>query len=349
MKANKFIPNIHGYGDYLSPDGKYRLVIASYPTRKGCWDYTQGLVYRVGADKPIFEVRRNYASFPYSWIDHPNGHQYLVCGEDYQGQTVLELDTGKRVDFRPSEAKTGGGFCWSETRFDQATKILTVCGCIWAWPYEFRFYDFSDPMKGWPEIVPDDECSEDSRWPTFEPDSVIKTYYTKAEEEDEDGNEIPDKPPVLRATKTFVREGLKLRLLNENVSEDEKTLRKEREEAHQKHEEKMKRFKETDPLFLAYAKLVKDRALSPEDSCGIGITHENWCPHFKLREQRFCRRIVQNKKKKLTIDLEWGMDTGPIKLVIWKKRNHSEDKWFEHSAEGMNQAFKTVKEIMKGE
>jgi len=335
------------FGDYLSPNNKYRLVLTPYSTKKGCWNYTQGLVYHVGTDKPIFEIQRNYCSFPYSWIDHPNGHQYLICGADYQGQTVLELDTNTRLDFIPAEAKSGAGFCWSAHRFDPTTKILTVAGCIWACPYEFRFYDFSDPMSSWQEITCDDDCiDEDNKWPTFEPNNIIKTYYTKSEE-DEDSEEITSKPPVLRATKTFVREGLKLRLLNEDVSEEEKKLRKEQEEAHQRYEEKMKRFKDTDPLFLTYVNLVKDHALSPEDHCGIGITHKDWCPHFKVEEQRFCRRIVQSKKnkKKLTIDLEWGMYSGPIKIVIYnKKGNHTEDKWFEHSEDGMCQAFKTIKD-----
>lgn len=31
--------------------------------------------------------------------------------------------------------------------------LLAVEGCIWAWPYEVRFYDFSEPMKlPWPQI-----------------------------------------------------------------------------------------------------------------------------------------------------------------------------------------------------
>jgi hypothetical protein len=98
-----FTPKHQGeeFIDKLSPDGKYRLVVTSYSTTKGCWNYTQGLIYSVNKVEPLFEVQRNYSSFPYTWVNHPNGHQYLVCGADYQGQTVLELDTGKRKDFVP--------------------------------------------------------------------------------------------------------------------------------------------------------------------------------------------------------------------------------------------------------
>lgn len=324
-------------GEY--PHNEFKLVVSSYETKKGCWNYTQGLVYKEGIDKPLFDVKRNYASFPYLWIDHPNGHQYLVCGADYQGQTVLELDTGKRRDFLPEAAKKGHGFCWVDYRFDSESKILTVAGCFWACPYEYRFFDFSDPMKGWPWLETEESIDDNGpEWPVFEPEGVIKAFQIQTE--DEEGEEI--NPPVLRATKTFKREGLKLILIKEDVSEEEQKLRLEREEGWKKYNEEIKRFKETDPLYLLHVKLAKDPALSPEDHCGYGFTYENWCPHFKISERRFCRRIVN--KGKITVDLEWGMYTGPIKVVMYKKGKKMEDKWFEHSEEGMSQAFKIIKE-----
>jgi hypothetical protein len=345
MNKNYFKPKYRGTEliDKFSPDGNYRLVVTSYSTKKGCWHYSQGLIYSADKIEPLFEIQRNYSSFPYSWISHPNGHQYLVCGADYQGQTVLELDTGKRKDFVPEEAKKGVGFCWVEHHFDVPSKMLIVCGCVWACPYEFRFYDFSDPMNGWPELETEECVDEDNKWPSFEPDGTIKTYSTKSydDDEDEDEESTKDKPEVLRATKTFVREGSKLRLLNENVSEEEKIHRQKNEEGWQKYNEKIKLFKESDPLYLCHDKLIKDKALSPEDHYGIGRTYKDWCPHFNTEERRFCRRVVN--KNKTTIDLEWGMDTGPIKIVIYKKGKHFGDKWFEHSVAGMEEAFKEIK------
>lgn len=336
------------FQEHLSPDGKFKLVIRGFSTKKGSWNFTQGLVYRVGEDTPLFEVQRNYSQFPFSWIDHPNGHQYLVCGEDYQGSTVLELDTGNRKDCLPEEAEHGWGFCWVEHRLDQDTKILTVLGCCWACPYEFRFYDFSDPMSGWP-VLECDECAfDDERWPTFEADGTIQTYSTKNDDDDDDDDEETDKvviPGEWRATKIFRRDGLNLILVREDVSEKEKEDRTQQEESRRLYEEKMAHFKATDPLYLTYIELVKDPALSPEDHCGIGITHDNWCPHFKVQEQRYCRDIVTHKGNKGTlVKLEWGMQTGPIKLITYKDGSHVGDKWFEHSVEGMQQAFKAAKE-----
>lgn len=333
--------------DKFSPNGKYRLVITAYSTKKDCWSYTQGLIYNADKVEPLFEVQRNYSSFPYSWIEHPNGHEYLVCGADYQGQTVLELDTGNRKDFIPEEAKKGEGFCWVQYRFDAASKVLVVAGCYWACPYEYKFYDFSNPMTGWPEIITEnDNVDDDDKWPTFESDGTIKTYITKYDDDDnDDDDDAPAKPEVIKATKIFVREGLKLKLLKEEVSEEERIKREKQVASWKKYDDEVKLFKETDPLYLCHANLVKDSKFSPEDHCGIGHTYDNWCPHFKGKERRFCRRIV--KKNKITIDLEWGMVLGPIKLVIYKNGKSAEDMWFEHSVDDMKQAFKAAKDMIK--
>jgi hypothetical protein len=331
----------------LSSSGQYKLVIASYETKPGCWSYIQGKVFKLGSDAPIAVVNRNYSAFPYTFVEgHPNGHDYLVCGEDYQGQTVIELDTGKRRDFLPEEAEEGFGFCWADSTFDAGSQMLVVCGCHWACPYEFRFFDFSNPMEGWPEIEAEGGVEEDSKYPTIEPDGTIKCYQTERAECDHD--DCPDhckqKPRVDAATKTFRREGMKLVLVEEWVSEQEKKVRADREEGNRKYEQWKEDFKATDPLYLAYIELVKDPALSPEDHSGLGVTYDNWCPHFTGREKRWCRRI--HYKAKSTIDLEWACETGPIKLVIYRDGKHVEDKWFEHSAAAMAEAFAYAKQVL---
>jgi hypothetical protein len=335
---------------WYHPAGEYKLVITSFSTGKHSWSYTQGLVYKVGNNEPIFEIRRNYSSFPFSWIDHPNKFLYLIVGSNYQGHTILEIESGRRSDFLPLEAKQGIGFCWAEHRFDTETRILTVLGCVWACSYEFRFYDFSDPMKGCPEIVLEKSCIyDDAKWPTFEFNGIIKTYETISDNNDEEEkvNNI-EKPAVIKSIKTFERNGLKLIFLNEWVSDEEKVRRETNEINRKIYEEKQANFKATDPLYLAYIELVKDPVLSPDEWEGTGIIHDTWCPFFKEKEQRRCKRIVRHKGKKgYTIDLEWATVSGPIKLEVYKDGNEFDIKWFEHSVEGMNQAFETAKEIIK--
>ncbi len=329
--------------EFLSESKQYKLVVTPYGTSPGCWSYTQGLVYKIGGDTPIAEVQRNYSSFPYLFIDsHPNEHSYLVCGANYQGQTVIELDTGKRRDFVPEEAKKGFGFCWASYKFDVSSQMLIVEGCFWAGPYEFRFYDFSDPMAGWPEIE-FDEVYADDKWPTIEADGIIKCYQTEssADEDDDDDDDDEEKERPIVAFKTFRREGLKLILVEEWISDKEKDVRAKREEAHRKYEQWLKDFKANDSLYVLMKKLAKDPIFKSENGISIGVTYDKWCPHFQGNERRMCRRIHQDEK--ITLDIEWGVETGPIKLVVYRGGKHIEDKWFEHSVAGMTEAFAYTK------
>lgn len=129
-----------------SPSGRYRLDVVAWSPSSG-WAYTEGVVRAGAASELISTVRRNYPAFPFTWCkDHPNGHDYLLCGEDYQGQTIIELDTGRRVDYLAAEAEQGVGFCWAKHHLAPKKNILVVDGCYWACPYELVAFDFSQPL-----------------------------------------------------------------------------------------------------------------------------------------------------------------------------------------------------------
>lgn len=142
----------------LSPLGHYRLLITPFNTLrasgKTTWSYTLGEVFRVADGMRVAAVMRNYSSFPHAWMEnHVDGHDYLVCGEDYQGQTFCQLDTGKVRNLIPDEAFNGFGFCWARFKRLEDGRTLMVDGCYWACPYEIRFYDVSAPLeKGWPQL-----------------------------------------------------------------------------------------------------------------------------------------------------------------------------------------------------
>jgi hypothetical protein len=133
---------------HLSPSGKYSLQINVYKTLPHVGAISKGVVSRAPSKDRLFEVKRNHSAFPFCFVeDHPNGHDYLVCGADYQGQTVLELDTGKRVDYLPKGAEKGVGWCWAHITASIEKTALGVEGCFWACPSDVRFFDFSQPMK----------------------------------------------------------------------------------------------------------------------------------------------------------------------------------------------------------
>jgi len=146
QKAAFFVPenaNLKDRKEHLSPSGEYKLVVTPYETSPGCWGYTQGLVYQRKEDVPIAEIQRNYSRFPFAWVEEHAKGDFLLCGETYQGQTVINLKTGARRDHLPDSASRGSGFCWACIHPSPTGKLVAVEGCFWGAPYEIRFYDFS--------------------------------------------------------------------------------------------------------------------------------------------------------------------------------------------------------------
>jgi hypothetical protein len=144
---DKYFTNKHLIKDKskysISETGNYSLDVTWYTTGKGCWNYSRGIVKDVKTGNIIADVKRNYSSFWFEWVKHENGNEYLLCGENYQGYTCINLTQEKRYDYLPEEAKEGVGFCWTNAK--NCGNELVVEGCIWACPFEEVIYDFSNP------------------------------------------------------------------------------------------------------------------------------------------------------------------------------------------------------------
>ncbi len=159
-------PQVHA-----SPSEKYSLVITTHSNGKGYFEYTKGAVSLMGGDT-ITTVCRNYGRFPFLFVEGcPNGHDYLVCGEDYQGQTIIELDTGRRRDYLPDSANAGSGFCWADITVSASKRTLGVTGCFWGGGYEIWLIDFSNPMECLPALERKEELDTFSGWSESEPDT----------------------------------------------------------------------------------------------------------------------------------------------------------------------------------
>jgi len=124
---------------------KYRIEIQEIED-PGYVGKSEASVYLNG--KLLLKIERNYPSFPYTLLlDHPKtGHDYLVCGSNYQGLTVVDLSFVERKDFLPSSANMGMGFCHVTFKVSPSKLLLSSIGCFWGGPYEGRVYDLSDPM-----------------------------------------------------------------------------------------------------------------------------------------------------------------------------------------------------------
>lgn len=359
-KSGFFIPENEIIGsskEIFSTSGKYKLVISMFKTAKGSWNYSQGIIYRKDNDKPIAIVQRNYCSFPNLFIEgHSNGHDYLVCGENYQGQTIIELDTGMRRDSMSDGSDKGIGFCWSSYCYDAPNQMLTVDGCYWACPYGYKFFDFSDPINGYPEIVCEEYiCVDDNdKVPEIGANGTIRCFQTRYIDDSIDKNMTDEEydeqeaerraNPIVDVIQTFHRDGLKLNLVEEWVSDYEKDRRVKREESEKKYQEWLANFKATDILYLTYLE-----SGFAKQHISIGYTYDGWGGDWNGKDKRCCSRIITHKGKiGATIDLEWGVETGPVKLVLYRDGKSDGHKFFEHSVEGMEQAFEFAKSYETG-
>jgi hypothetical protein len=132
---------------FHSPSRRFNLEIHHYYYEEGIriYNYTKGIITDID-NKIIDIIYRDYDPFLFCWVEM-DGVEYLLCGIDYQGYSIVNLSKKETKHFVPEEAYVGSGFCWAEIMYFQHKKIIVVDGCYWACPYELVFYDFSNPMN----------------------------------------------------------------------------------------------------------------------------------------------------------------------------------------------------------
>jgi hypothetical protein len=150
----------------VSPSGLYELKTCSYssvePDTLGC---CRGTVRRLSDQKIIADVKRNLPGFWYEWVEHANGCEYLLCGEDYQGYSVVNLTKEDYHVFFPERGYDGRGFCWAQVMPSPDKLTLAVYGCFWAAPYDVRFIDFREPdLLPLPELGVVEGVEDGGRW-----------------------------------------------------------------------------------------------------------------------------------------------------------------------------------------
>lgn len=129
----------------ISPSGRFQIEISRYLTLPNSWEYSRGIVSNTSNGEIIADIKRNYGHFWHAWVEHPNGNEYLLCGEDYQGYSVLNLQNGKYQAHFPEAGYKGVGFCWIAVYPSPDRLVLAVDGCYWGCPYELVIVDFREP------------------------------------------------------------------------------------------------------------------------------------------------------------------------------------------------------------
>lgn len=338
-----------------SPSGKYTLTTTSINRRPGAWNYTRGVITETATGRVIAEVKRNYPSFPNLFVEgHPNGHDYLVCGENYQGQTVIELDTGERRDFLPDTAAKGRGFCWSRYKFEPVTKMLVVDGCYWAAPYEMRFYDFTDPMeKGWPELpLPhciDADYADNSPNPILHEDGSVTCTASRdvsGEDEEEDRYEVFERTRVRR-------DGDKMVIVEEWVDPAELARRAEWKRRQEEWDRAWAEYKATDPVYLLFKQLTPKEIFPTSDEyVGVGQTYDGWDPKRKWSDTRISSRLAKDQVLgnglKASVEIEWGRKEAPIRLALWAEGQGPQVLWWDRSEENMREAITAARTFLAG-
>lgn len=198
----------HSKKEHPSLSGKYKLIIEEYTTENGFGNVSLGKVFLNSNSRLLFEVKRNYSMFPFLFVEgHANGNDYLICGKDYQGQTILELNTGEQLDYLPEGAKNGVGFCWRIISCSQEKDVLGIQGCFWACPEEQIFVDFSEPMKlpyltfsVFPGI--DDNSAVKNSWSSVEGVGITYSGY----EEIEKKTVLWKKPKLIEVARYWLKE-----------------------------------------------------------------------------------------------------------------------------------------------
>lgn len=147
---------------HTSPSGRFRLEVRAYATKPNCWCHSRGTVVRVADGAVVADVGRNYSAFHHSFVTK-DGRELLVTGRSYMGQTIVDLDRGLEWnDPKHPDGYDGHEFCWAASVLSPDGRTLLVDGCHWACPYEYRFFDLTDPAEGWPALPIRDAAGNDA-------------------------------------------------------------------------------------------------------------------------------------------------------------------------------------------
>lgn len=149
---------------HSSSSGNYVLEVCAHSSGEATWSYSRGTVRRCQDQSVVADVVRNFGSFWFAWVEQ-KGEEFLLCGEDYQGYNVINLNTGENVLTFPPEAFDGVGYCWVAAHPSPDGCVIAVEGCYWACPYSLVFYDFTDPLRSpLPELARYEDLDQVQGW-----------------------------------------------------------------------------------------------------------------------------------------------------------------------------------------
>ena len=137
-----------------SPSEKYKLELTPYAVNgMRCPFYSVVEIVRISDGERMGKIIRNEADFPFLFIEEQDGKDYLVCAEDYQGFTLVNITDGKKYDFIPEKSKRELALQITDFYISPNKKCIAIEGFCKSKPSDFidsdeiHFYKIKDLTK----------------------------------------------------------------------------------------------------------------------------------------------------------------------------------------------------------
>ena len=137
-----------------SPSGKYMLELTPYSVKDmRCPFFSVVEIIRKIDGERMGKIIRNEADFPFLFIEEYEGKDYLMCAEDYQGFTLINITDGKKYDYVPEKSKRDLALRIMDFYISPDRRTLAIEGCGRTKPSdlvdwdEIHFYKIEDLTK----------------------------------------------------------------------------------------------------------------------------------------------------------------------------------------------------------
>lgn len=137
-----------------SPSGKYSLELMPYVVKDNrCPYYSVVEITRSSDGDRVGKIIRNEADFPFLFVEDHEGKDYLLCAEDYQGFTIVNITEGKKYDYIAEKSKRDLALRITDFYISPNKSTLAIEGFIKSKPTdiveldEIHFYKIKELTK----------------------------------------------------------------------------------------------------------------------------------------------------------------------------------------------------------
>ena len=217
-----------------------------------------------------------------------------------------------------------GEFCWAQCYLSPDGSTLAVDGCVWAGPYEFRFFDFTDPSRGWPELalvgterIDDPSDAERSRW-------IGERVFQC---------NLADHDKAAQERIVVERRVNEMHVIEQSVAEAEQARRdaEAREDAEQ--DAWWAEFSTSDPMYLRFVELAREYKL-PSGAISAYVDGRHITQYFRRESPR------------ASADLLWNIAAQTLAVQAYDAAGTRADRRsFPHTLEGMDAAMAAIRDV----